>query len=78
MSNYLDGMVLKVIPRKEKRKRIVLSWLVERFIAGVTYSEAEVNELIRLSHPDFATLRRDLYDRRFLERRDNMYWRTPG
>lgn len=78
LSNYLDGERLKVIPRKESRKRIVLAWLVERFDVGVTYTESEVNALIGRSHPDFATLRRELYDRYFLDRKDNAYWRPPS
>lgn len=77
LNNYLDGERLKVIPRKESRKRIVLAWLVERFEVGATYTEDEVNRLIARAHPDFATLRRELYDRYFLDRKDNTYWRTP-
>jgi len=72
---YLDGESLKVIPRKKSRKLIVLRWLVERFQHGVQYSEAEVNALIARAHPDFATLRRELYDHYLLDRADGTYWR---
>ena len=77
---YLAGERLKVIPRKKSRKLIVLHWLVERFQPGVDYSEAEVNDLIARAHPDFATLRRELYDYYFLDRADGRYWRrsAPG
>jgi hypothetical protein len=76
LANYLDGERLKVIPRKRSRKRIVLEWLVERFDFGVDYTEHEVNELIQRSHPDFATLRRELYDAYLMDRHDGIYRRT--
>lgn len=78
LAAYLDGSRLKCIPSKRSKKLIVLRWLAERFEPGVRYSEREVNDLIGQSHPDFATLRRELYDNYFLNREDGVYWRQEG
>ena len=78
LANYLDGARIKVIPSKRSRKRLVLEWLVQRFDAGRDYSEAEVNELIKRSHPDFATLRRELYDAYLIDRDDGIYRRREN
>jgi len=75
LAAYVHGEKLTVIPRKASRKLIVLRWLVERFAPGVRYTEAEVNKLIGQAHPDFATLRRELYDNHFLDRAEGFYWR---
>jgi len=76
LAAYLDGEKLKVIPTKRSKKLIVLRWLVERFERGRRYAEADVNRLIAQSHPDFATLRRELYDNYLLERANGEYWRS--
>jgi hypothetical protein len=75
LANYLDGERLKAIPSKRSRKKLVLEWLVQRFDPARDYTEAEVNELIKRSHPDFATLRRELYDAYFVDRSDGIYRR---
>ena len=61
---------LKVFPAKRKRKIHVLFYLAGKFEPGVVYSEHQVNELLLLWHTfgDPATLRRELYDYRFLNR----------
>jgi hypothetical protein len=66
---YLAGGRLKVIPAKRSRKIIVLRWLASYFEFGRKYSEAEVNAKIADFHPDFATLRRELYDSYFVRSR---------
>ena len=75
LAAYLDGERLKTIPAKQSKKLIVLRWLAQRFDPGRAYSEREVNDLIATSHPDFATLRRELYDNYLLDRADGVYRR---
>jgi hypothetical protein len=75
LAAYLDGERLKIIPAKRSKKLIVLRWLVERFEPGVDYPESEVNALIKRSHEDFATLRRELYDNYLLDRSGGIYRR---
>ena len=77
LSGYVDGQRLTCVPAKRSKKLIVLRWLVQRFEPGVRYTEREVNDLIAQSHPDFATLRRELFDAYLIERADGVYWREP-
>ncbi|MGZ3563417.1 MAG: DUF2087 domain-containing protein [Vulcanimicrobiaceae bacterium] len=49
---------------------------VRRANAGRKYAEGEVNALIARAYPDYATLRRELYDNDLLDRADGTYWRT--
>jgi hypothetical protein len=75
---FVDGTKLKVIPAKRINKLAIFDWLARRFEPGRRYSESEVNALLGEAHADFATLRRGLYDERFVDRADGFYWRTPA
>lgn len=71
LRNFLDAEGrLKAFPAKRKMKRYALTFLSQKFEAGRAYSEQEVNELLLRWHTfaDPATLRRELYDYRFLDR----------
>ncbi len=60
--------------------RIVLEYVLAAFEPGVTYTEKEVNSILRRFHKDTAGLRRDLVDAKMLsrERDGSKYWRTDG
>lgn len=70
---------LKQIPTKDPKLMVVLNWLALAFERDVTYTEAQVNEIIAKVHADFATLRRNLVDYGFLrrERAGTKYWLAP-
>src|ERR1700761_7028422 len=78
LNGYLDDGKLRTIPSKVKRKLIVFRWLSEMFEPDRLYDESEVNRTLQKVHEDCATLRRDLCDYGFMERRDGTYWRTPS
>lgn len=69
---------LDVFPSKEKRKFIVAEHLASRFEKGRAYSELEVNEILKQTYPDFATIRRFFVDYGMMERSDDggVYKRT--
>lgn len=71
----VDGR-LKTIPAQEKKKQIILRYLVLRFEPGRQYTEREVNALIQEVHPDSASLRRYMVDARLLARDHGIYWRV--
>ena len=79
LKNFLneDGR-LKAFPAKRKMKVEALFYLAEKFEAGREYTEKEVNALLNQWHTfgDPATLRRELYDYRFLGRNPDgsRYW----
>jgi hypothetical protein len=78
LSGYLDGEGrLKSIPASDKKRFVVLKWLVAQFEENHRYRESEVNETIQLRHWDSATLRRELVGHRMMGRKQGVYWRTP-
>jgi hypothetical protein len=79
LKNYFpDGLEgpLKTFPKKEKRKLIILKHLMNRFEQKVTYTEKEVNAILKTAQDDFVTLRRSLIEYGFMDRKDDCstYW----
>ena len=72
---FTDGRI-SVVPAKRKVRAAVLLEVVSRFEPGRDYSEPQVNEILLGVHEDFAYLRRELVNYRYLERADGRY-RTP-
>jgi DNA-binding HxlR family transcriptional regulator len=66
-------------PTRQKRKLVVLEYLSTRFDLTRTYTETEVNAILRVHHDDVAELRRLLVDFGYLrrERGGGRYWVTP-
>jgi hypothetical protein len=85
LKNFLDeGGVLRAFPAKFKMKIYALYYLASKFESGRLYSERDVNELLNQwsGFGDPATLRRELYNKRFLNRKNDCsaYWleeKTP-
>jgi hypothetical protein len=71
-----DG-VLRSIPAQEKKRLIVLRFLAEScFAADRAYTEAEVNELLRVHDEDTAALRRYMVEAGLMTRAAGIYRRT--
>ncbi len=70
---FFDGRRLRSIPAKRRARVAVLVELLRWFEPGRTYSEAEVNAILREAHDDVAYLRRELVDYRYLERSHGTY-----
>jgi DNA-binding transcriptional ArsR family regulator len=70
---------LTMFPTKRRDQLLVLEYLAERFELGRMYTEREVNDVIarHLSYDDFVTIRRELFNWKFLgrERDGSRYWR---
>ncbi|BCL36995.1 metalloregulator ArsR/SmtB family transcription factor [Nostoc sp. MS1] len=66
---------IKEIPASRKKRLVILKWLVSKFELGINYSEREVNDIINLYHPDYATLRRELISYKLMQRENGVYWR---
>lgn len=69
-------------PRRKKRdeQMKILRYLVQFFDTGTTYTEREVNDILKAHHTfeDWAMLRRELFELGWLGREKNgtSYWRT--
>lgn len=72
-----DGRIAQM-PRKHRKKLVVLDHVCRAFEPGVRYAESEVNALCRTFHDDVAMLRRALVDEAFLARDVGYYWRIGG
>lgn len=72
-----DG-TLKHIPMDTKKLLIILNFIVEVFSFNATYTEKEVNTILRRFNPDTAALRRYLVDNGFMDRESDgtKYWRV--
>ena len=67
---------LTTINMKGKNKLVVLKHISTRFVIGKIYAEKEVNEVLKMVHPDFVHLRRFLIEYRFMDRKKDgsEYW----
>jgi len=76
LRSFFDGERLREIPATQKKRLVIIAWLAGRFAWDRTYSEAEVNAIIKRYHPDFAYLRRDLIGAKLMRRENGQYWRA--
>ena len=69
-------LVLKVFPKKEKRKIILLMEIADQFQRNVKYSESELNQVLKGNFDDYVTLRRYLIEYGFMDRTTDCseYW----
>jgi hypothetical protein len=78
LGRFFRGRTLVEIPSARSKRLVVLERLALEFEPGRRYAEAEVNELLRVWHEDYASLRRHLVDEGFLDRGGGEYWRAGG
>ncbi|WP_409341673.1 DUF2087 domain-containing protein [Paenibacillus sp. MBLB4367] len=71
----LDGAISE-FPRKEKRKIAILRHLIKRFEINRTYTEKEVNAVLKEAFADYVTLRRYMIEYGFMDRQPDCsaYW----
>ncbi len=78
LPNGSDGP-LKIFPGKEKKRLAILRHIVKYFDPAATYTEKEVNAVLKRFYDDYALLRRYLVDYGFLDRTvdGSKYWIKP-
>lgn len=71
-----DSGRLNRLPSKEKRKIVVLQHMIKSFELNRTYTEKEVNEIIKEKYADFVTIRRYFIEYGFMDRAKDgsSYW----
>jgi DNA-binding transcriptional ArsR family regulator len=74
---FFDGDRLISIPAQEKKRLVVLRYLLERcFTEDRPYPEKEVNQRLAIFHPDVAALRRSMVERGLVTRDGGVYRRA--
>ena len=74
---FVRGGRLASIPARERKKRVVLRWLVDQVLPDdAPIEERELNMRIALLNPDASALRRYLVDARLAEREGMVYRRA--
>ena len=77
LSNFLEGERIKDIPVQRKKRWAILKWLARRLDENASYTENQLNAIIKRYHRDAATLRRDMVGYRMLARSQGVYHRLP-
>lgn len=75
--SFFKGEQLIQLPVNELKLIVILDWFAAKFEMGVEYPEKQVNEIIVKHHEDYATIRRELINRRYMERKNSIYWKLP-
>jgi DNA-binding transcriptional ArsR family regulator len=70
-----DGR-LKEIPAQQKKRDVVLRYILNQFQPEERYSEKQVNGIIKRFHDDTASIRRAMVDNGWLKRESGIYWRV--
>lgn len=68
---------LKNIPSSQKKKLIVLEYLVSKLDDTQKYTEQEINAFIQNYHEDYATIRREFIIHHFMYRENEIYEINP-
>jgi hypothetical protein len=76
LQTFLEDGRIKQIPARYKKQVVIINWLADQFEADRRYPEAELNELLKGYHDDYASLRRYLVDHKLMQRDKGVYWRT--
>jgi DNA-binding transcriptional ArsR family regulator len=75
LNTFVQGERIRFVPAQQKKKLVLLRWLLEKFEKERAYTEKEVNEIIEPHYSDYCTLRRYLVDFGFMTRHAGIYQR---
>lgn len=75
LSNFVENGRLTQIPARYKKQFVIMKWVANHFQPGVRYPEADLNDILKPLHSDYASLRRFLIDHKLMTRENNIYWR---
>lgn len=65
---YVHNHVITIYPSKRKKQWALLYMIAQDFNMDQTYTEKEINEILKTYYTDYVRIRRDLIDYQFLTR----------
>ncbi len=77
LDTFVNGDRLLEIPVSYKKRLVILKWLASFFEPDISYTEGQVNAILKLHHHDCATLRREMIGCAMLARDKGIYRRRP-
>lgn len=77
LDNFVERERLLEIPVSYKKRLVILRWLIAFFEPDNSYTESQVNAILKLHHHDCATLRREMIGCGMLARDKGIYRRRP-
>ncbi len=63
-----EPLVLNNLSSKLKKKAAILYTIAQELEEDREYTEKEINKILKPIYPDYATIRRDLYEAHFIDR----------
>lgn len=72
-SFFTEQGSLKHLPSQLKKKLIVLEYLATKLDPAHKYTEREINDFIKPINADYATIRRELFIHKFVNRNNEIY-----
>lgn len=76
INNFIKRGRLVQLPAQRKKRVYILEFLLEKFDANRTYTEAEINDMIKQYYDDFCTVRREFIIEKMMTRKDGKYHRN--
>lgn len=76
LSNFISCGRLERIPAQRKKRRIILEQIVQALDPERSYSEKELNEILKTWNEDYCFLRREMISENLLTRQQGIYQRV--
>jgi ArsR family transcriptional regulator len=73
INTFFENGRLKQMPAQLKKRIIIFEWFADKFETGMDYSEQEVSDFIGKYYDDYCLVRRELVDRKYMSRRNQIY-----
>jgi len=74
---FREGRIVQ-LPTQNKKRWIVYQEIIKLFNEGISYTEKEINELIKSVYDDYCIIRRELVDEGVLHRENGIYRLIPN
>ena len=76
MNTFVENGKIKTFPASQKKRMVLVKWVLNNFEEGKKYPEQELNGIIKEFNPDCATIRRSFVENGWMRREKGVYWRT--